>query len=161
MPGPREALLAALADGRDHVLQAVDGLGEDELDQVASASGWTPRRMLSHLVHDVEVFWLQAVLGGEQAGIDRLCDGWNAPPLPGDALRATYREDAARGDAVLARTDLDAPPAWWPPPAVFGGPRLVSGWEVVHRVLAETSVHAGHLDFAREGIDGHQHLVVG
>ena len=28
------------------------------------------------------------------------------------------------------------------------------------RLLLETATHAGHLDMAREGIDGHQHLVV-
>jgi hypothetical protein len=31
----------------------------------------------------------------------------------------------------------------------------------VFRVLVETATHAGHLDMARERIDGHQHLVVG
>jgi len=31
----------------------------------------------------------------------------------------------------------------------------------VFRLLIETATHAGHLDLAREGIDGRQHLVVG
>ena len=35
------------------------------------------------------------------------------------------------------------------------------GWEVLLRVLGETSLHAGHLDMAREAIDGRQDLVVG
>jgi hypothetical protein len=31
----------------------------------------------------------------------------------------------------------------------------------VLRLLMETATHAGHLDIARERIDGRQHLVVG
>ncbi|MCY1675646.1 DUF664 domain-containing protein [Pseudarthrobacter sp. SL88] len=36
---------------------------------------------------------------------------------------------------------------------------MATGREVLVRVLAETSVHAGHLDIVRELIDGHQHIV--
>ncbi|MDI3194436.1 DUF664 domain-containing protein [Pseudarthrobacter sp. AL07] len=37
---------------------------------------------------------------------------------------------------------------------------MANGREILFRVLAETSVHAGHLDIVRELIDGHQNLVV-
>jgi hypothetical protein len=34
------------------------------------------------------------------------------------------------------------------------------GLEVVFRVLNETATHAGHIDMARDHLDGHQHRVV-
>ncbi len=43
---------------------------------------------------------------------------------------------------------------------MFDAPPMSNGREVVFRVLAETSVHAGHLDIVRELIDGHQNLVL-
>lgn len=41
-----------------------------------------------------------------------------------------------------------------------GAAPMANGREILFRVLAETSVHAGHLDIVRELIDGHQNLVV-
>lgn len=157
---PRTLLLRQLAEHRAHVLRAIDGLSETDLDRVVACSGWTPRTMVSHLLHDDEIFWLRAVLGADESAIAQLRDGWTAPPLPGPELRAEYRRQAALGDEVLARTDLDAPPRWWPPAEVFDAPRFGTGWEVLLRMVDETAVHAGHLDMAREAIDGHQDLVV-
>ncbi|WP_409017419.1 DUF664 domain-containing protein [Arthrobacter sp. MP_2.3] len=42
----------------------------------------------------------------------------------------------------------------------FNAPRISDGREVIFRVLAETSVHVGHLDIVRELIDGQQNLIV-
>lgn len=157
----RACLLRDLDLHRAHVCRTVEGLRDDDLDRIVAPSGWTPRSMLNHLRFDAEVFWLQAVLGGDRGAIGRVRDGWTAPPTPGLDTLSAYRAETTASDAVLRGADLDAPPAWWPPPAVFGGPRLATGWEVVLRVVGETATHAGHLDMAREGIDGHQDLVVG
>lgn len=156
----RSLVLRDLAQHRAHVLRTIDGLGETELDRSVARSGWTPRSMIAHLLHDVENFWLRAVLGADEAAIAQLRDGWSAPPLPGSELREAYRLQTTLGDEVLARTDLDAPPLWWPPAEVFDAPRLGTGWEILLRVIDETAVHAGHLDMAREAIDGHQDLVL-
>lgn len=156
----RSLALRDLAHHRAHVLRTIDGLGEAELDRAAARSGWTPRSMVAHLLHDVERFWLRAVLGADPAAIDQLTDGWSVSPLPGPELRAAYRRETALCDEVLARTDLDAPPLWWPPAEVFSAPRLETGWEILLRVIDESAVHAGHLDMARESIDGHQDLVL-
>lgn len=160
-PTARTLLLRDLAEHRAHVLRTIDGLSETDLDRVVAPSGWTPRTMVSHLLHDDEIFWLRAVLGADESAIAQLRDGWSAPPLPGPELRAAYRRQAVLGDEILARTDLDAPPRWWPPLEVFDAPRIETGWEVLLRMIDETAVHAGHLDMAREVIDGHQELVVG
>ena len=155
-----EALVADLDRHREHVLAGIEGLGERDLDVVVAPSGWTLRGLLGHLLHDVELFWMSAVLGGDATAIAGLCDGWSAPGAPGDELRAEYREAGERGNRRLRAVDLAAAPAWWPPPEIFGGPRLASNLDVVLRVLDETATHAGHLDLARERLDGRQHLVV-
>lgn len=159
-PVARALALRTLAQHRAHVLRTIDGLGEEDLDRVIARSGWTPRSMVSHLLHDVEIFWLRAVLGADTDAIQQLQDGWTAPWISGPDLREAYRRETACGDEVLARTDLDAPPRWWPPAEVFDAPRLETGWEVLLRVIDESAVHAGHLDMARESIDGRQDLVV-
>ncbi|MGA9746463.1 MAG: DUF664 domain-containing protein [Nocardioides sp.] len=156
----RAALVAQLDLHRAHVLAGIEGLGEGELDRVVAPSGWTMRGLVTHLLHDVELFWMGAVLGADRSAIARVCDGWSAPSVPGDQLRAQYRAAAASGNRHLRGVDLDAKPRWWPTTDVFEGPRLGSGLAVVLRVLGETATHAGHIDMARERIDGHQHLVV-
>ena len=51
-----------------------------------------------------------------------------------------------------ANTYLDAAPARWPD--YFAGWRLHDVREIILHVITETAVHAGHLDAARELIDG-------
>lgn len=123
-------------------------------------SGWTMTQLLNHLAFDDEMFWISAVLGGDATAIAGLHNGWASKPMTGAEAINLYKREIARSDAVLAEVDLDAPPRWWPPATVFDAPPMPDGREVVFRVLAETSVHAGHLDIVRELIDGHQNLVV-
>ena len=61
---------------------------------------------------------------------------------------ASGRERAA----LLAGLDLDAAPPRWPD--YFADWRLADVREVILHVMTETAVHAGHLDTARELIDG-------
>ena len=154
-------LLAQLANERQHVLRAVDGLAEDAMHRVIVPSGWTITRLLNHLAYDDERFWISAVLSGDVRAIEALHDGWASDPMTGAEAIETYKREIARSDEVLRRIDFDALPRWRPPASVFEAPPLPNGREVVFRVLAETSVHAGHLDIMRELIDGHQNLVVG
>lgn len=62
----------------------------------------------------------------------------------------TETSDALTGAGELA---LDAEPQWWPV-GEWGGWRLHTFGEVLLHLLVETSCHAGHLDAARELIDG-------
>lgn len=110
---------------------------------------------------DDEIFWLGAVLLGDPEAIEQVRDGWVSPDPIGAALGEQYRVVTEAHRRQLADLDLDLPPRWWPAAETFGGERFETGWQVVHRALAETSAHAGHLDIARELIDGHQHLVLG
>ncbi len=63
-----------------------------------------------------------------------------------------YRQEIAASDAVLARLDLNTPPAKWPDYSEHR--RLRDLREIILHVITETAVHAGHLDAARELLDG-------
>ncbi len=161
--GESQALARWLKGQREHVLEAVEGLGVEDLRRQVLPSGWTCLGLVNHLSLDVERFWFQAVVAGEQPVIEEVLasseDAWNvgAEVPPEDVLRG-YRDNVERADAVMAGRPLDAAPAWWP--EFFGSWRLHSVREVVLHVMTETATHAGHLDAARELIDGKLHLVL-
>lgn len=86
-------------------------------------------------------------------GSGRRCSsGWPDPHEPADAVLDLYRQEIAASDAVLARLDLNTPPARWPD--YFEHWRLRDLREIILHVITETAVHAGHLDAARELLDG-------
>lgn len=154
-------LLAHLRTEREHVLAAVQGLSEDALTRAVAPSGWSMAQLLNHLTYDDEIFWGCAVVGGEEEARSLVQDGWAVPVTSGEEAVDRYRTWSLRADAVLATADLDAPPRWWPPADVFAFPPFADARQCVFRLLVETAGHAGHLDMARESIDGRQHLVVG
>ena len=154
-------LLNHLDAEREHVLAAVEGLSERDLTRTAAPSGWSIARLLNHLTYDDEIFWAGAIRGRDEECIGLIQDGWSVPVTSGAEAIAQYRHWRRRSDAVLAEVDLDAPPRWWPPAQVFPFPPFTDARGCVFRLLMETATHAGHLDIAREGIDGRQHLVVG
>jgi hypothetical protein len=156
-----ELLLSALRKQRDHVLAAVNGLTEEQLRRRVLPSGWSLIGLVNHLALDVERFWFEAVVAGDQTVWDSLSDdsAWEVP----DETRVTevldlYREQAGLSDAILATTALDQAPACWPD--FFGDFRLADLRAVTVHVLAETACHAGHVDVVRELIDGQQSLVL-
>lgn len=162
--GGLESLLSSLNGHRRHVLGILEGLDDQALHRQILPSGWSPLALLHHLAVDDEVFWFQAVVAGDEAAIAAIVqsdsDGWTVPDgLTGDDVRALYRQAAARSDAIVAATGLDAEPQWWPD--FFGEFRLDTVADVVVHVIGETATHAGHLDAARELIDGRQWMVLG
>ena len=72
--------------------------------------------------------------------------GKSLKPLPGT-------------DEYLAATPLDRPPAFWPEELGFQG--FADLQDVLLHVMTETACHAGHLDSARELIDGRLWKVAG
>ncbi len=151
-----QALLAFLAAQRDAVLSIVAGLDEEAWHRSVVPSGWTPAGLVEHL-GGAEWHWFQGVVTGKvpepQPGDE------DQPPydptaafvtdLPSAEIIGFYRDQCARSDAVLAVTPLSAPPRGrhgrYEPPDVR--------WIVLH-MIEETARHAGHLDIARELIDG-------
>lgn len=164
-PDPEKAmLLMYLRDQREHVLGIVDGLDDAALRRPVLPSGWSCLAMVRHLALDVERFWFQAVVAGDRAVIAGLdpdpASGWRVDPEePAAATLALYRREAARTDAIIAATPLDAAPAWWPA-ELFGDWRMESLRRVVLHTMTETAGHAGHLDVVRELIDGRTWLIL-
>jgi uncharacterized damage-inducible protein DinB len=161
----REALLSSLGAVRRHIFEAIEGLEEGTLRRGILPSGWTCLGLVNHLSLDVERFWFQAVLARDEAVIAELLGSSESAWKPGDDESAEhvldrYRSDIERSDAILSDCSLDAPPAWWPED-LFGSWRLSTAREVVLHVISETATHAGHLDSARELVDGKLHLVLG
>jgi hypothetical protein len=151
-----QALLAFLAAQRDAVLSILAGLDEPAWHRPVVPSGWTPAGLVDHL-GGAEWHWFQGVAAGkhpEPAPGDE-----NLPPydptaayvcdLPSAEIIRCYRDQCASSDAVLAVTPLSAPPRGrhgrYEPPDVR--------WIVLH-MIEETARHAGHLDIARELLDG-------
>ncbi len=158
-----ELLLHHLNAQRTHVLGILEGLDEAALRRPVLPSGWSCVGLLRHLALDDERFWFQAVVAGDRAVIDQVMqdpeDSWKVgPEVPVQHVLDLYREHADRTDAIVEATSLDAAPAWWPD--FFPDFHLDDLRAVILHVVTETAVHAGHLDAARELIDGTTWLVL-
>jgi len=159
-------LLGFLQRQRDAVLDIVEGLPEDAWQTPAVPSGWTVAGMLWHLA-GAEHHWFQDVVAG----------GAEAPPLdeevkdeeegeydpfaaftcdlPSADIIAHYREVCRRSDEVLAATPLSAAPRrldFHHEPEYTAQITSVR-WIVLH-LIEETATHSGHLELARELLDG-------
>lgn len=157
------ALLTALDGQRRHVLGILDGLESDALLRPVLPSGWSCLGLVQHLALDVERFWFRAVVAGERdvvQGLDDIDDAWHVEPGVSAAdVLDRYRRETALANAVIAVTPADTAPAWWPH-HLFGEPHLHSLRDVLLHVITETACHAGHLDAARELLDGRRWMVL-
>jgi uncharacterized damage-inducible protein DinB len=156
-------LLASLDHQRNHVLGILEGLSDEQLRQPVLPSGWTMLGMVNHLALDDEHYWFRCIVGGESLDFfaessDEPRGAWHVEPdEPAEQVLDRYRDEAARSNAIIEATPLDAPPRqrdqWW------------GTWEVpdlrfiVLHVITETACHAGHLDAARELLDRRQWIV--
>jgi len=162
MEAETAALLAALDSQREHIRSVVHDLADADLRRPVLPSGWTCLGLVNHLALDVELFWFRAVLASEQAAIDELdtiANAWQvAPGTPAQDIFDVYDNQIALANNVIRSTLADVKPAWWPD--MFGGWRVESHRQILLHVISETACHAGHLDAARELIDGGQWLVL-
>lgn len=156
----REALLLSLRAQRAHVLGILEGLDDADLRRPVLPTGWSCLGLVKHLALDVERFWFRAVVAGEQVELETGDGAWRvSPDVPAASVLDLYRDESQRADAVVAATPLDALPAWWPDDLADIMPRRSLRRTVLH-VITETAAHAGHLDAARELIDGRTWLVL-
>ena len=142
----RAALLHFLAAQRRSALAVVHGMSEADAQRSIVPSGWTPISLTVHLA-GVERHWFAFVLGGDAAHTPV------RPGTPGTLAEATadYHAEIERSDRLLAGFSLDEPPTETPE-ELPGEIRTVR--DVVLHVIEETARHAGHLDVARELLDG-------
>ena len=152
-------LVRSLDSQRSHVLATVEGLEESDLTKPFSPSGWTPAGMIQHLALHDERFWFREVFAGlSVARDDDPVNAWDVAPGGGRAVLERYREECALANEIIAaHSPQDEPAAW---PDRWGSWRLSNLYELTLHVVTETSCHAGHLDIAREFIDGTQYMVV-
>ncbi|MGA8208119.1 MAG: DinB family protein [Candidatus Dormiibacterota bacterium] len=161
---PDEMLRDFLRGQRESVLAIVAGLDEGAWHRTVVPTGWTPAGMLEHL-GGAEWHWFQGVVAGRR------------PELPGDLAEdqppydpqtvvfttdassaevvAFYRDQCAESEAVLATIPLSAAPRGKHGLRGFEPPNV--RWVVLH-MIEETARHAGHLDIARELLDGRTRL---
>jgi len=156
-PDERASLAAFLAAQRAVVLEIVDGLGEDSLHRPVVPSGWTPLGMVAHLGYAERHWFGRVVAGTPEPLADPLReeadgDGPFVTTHPADVVLGFYRDQTKRADEILAGADLDAPPRG----TVQAGmtDTITTVRDIVLHMIEETARHAGHLDIARELIDG-------
>ncbi len=159
----KRALVHFLEYQRASVLSIVEGLDEEAWHRPVVPSGWTPAGLVQHL-GDAERHWFQRVVTGSETDLPwdegRPAYDPQAPftsDRPAADVMAYYREQCERSDAVLAVTPLSAPPR-----GSHNDPDMedeVSSvrWVVLH-MIEETACHSGHLDIARELLDGRTNL---
>jgi hypothetical protein len=148
----RRALVAWLQAQRDSVVAIVADLDPELAATTVVPSGWTPAELVSHL-GGAEWFWAQGVLAGRafapepdvEAEVEEL-----DMSLAGAVAR--YRCEALATDEILGALPLDARPADLDRPGLPCELRDVR--EVFLHLIEETARHAGHLDIARELLDG-------
>jgi len=148
----KRALAAFLQAQRSSVLAIVDGLDEAALTTSVAPSGWTPLGMIEHLGY-AERHWFEEIVTGSAEPL-----AWPDPATPLRTTRpaatvfAFYRRQCELSDAVIAATPLDTPPVGRHPDPL--GAETADLRRVILHMIEETARHAGHLDLARELIDG-------
>lgn len=153
-----EALRSALDRQREHVLGILEGLSEEDLRRAVLPSGWNCLALLRHLTLDVERFWFPGVIAGEPDVAGQLAAGaeahWYVPEgMSAEEVFADYRAAIVRADGVLAAAAPEQKPVAWPV-EIWPTWRLPDVRHILIHVLTEVACHSGHLDAARELIDG-------
>lgn len=160
----RTELLAVLQAQRRHVLGILDGLSDEDLRRPVLPSGWSCLGLVRHLTLDVERWWLRRIVAGEELtqvefeGAPE--DAWQVTAeMSAESVLDLYRAETARSDEIVRATAPDTAPRWWPE-ELWPDFRITAAREAVLHVITETSTHAGHLDAARELIDGRTWMVL-
>jgi uncharacterized damage-inducible protein DinB len=155
-----ELLLHFLDNQRDHVLGILEGLSDEQLRRPVLPSGWSCLGMVKHLALADEHYWFRSIVAGEP--LDFVPPGPNAEwqVEPGEDVFGLYREEIERANAIIAATPLDQAPRQPDPRWGEWGRQFRDLRVVMLHVIEETACHAGHLDAARELLDGHQWVVL-
>ncbi|MFI6873130.1 DinB family protein [Streptomyces sp. NPDC050400] len=169
--GEAAALHHFLRAQRSGALAILEGLTEDQLRTPVLPSGWTPIGLVEHLGH-AERHWFQEVARGTAPPLPWPAEDSNPanPANPGNPadpenpanplssehptaeVIAFYRSQCELSDAVLASTPLDARPLGHHDGDLDDDVTDLR-WIVLH-MIEETARHLGHLDAARELLDG-------
>ncbi len=150
--GERDVLLHFLEMQRGVVFAILAGLDDTALSTKVLPSGWTPLGLVEHLGH-AERHWFQEVLVGSADPLP-WSDDDHTPlntPRSRDEVFAFYRAQCARSNDIFAAHSLTSPVR--SPDPEFG-PDFTDLRRITLHMIEETARHAGHLDAARELLDG-------
>jgi hypothetical protein len=151
----RRELLDCLEHQRSFVRSIVGGLAEEAWHKSVVPSGWTVAGVVEHL-GNAERHWFQEVVAGAYVGLP--WDGGRPPYTPGmvftcerpsAAVFGYYREACNRSDEIVAGVSLSDVPR-----GRHAGQAAASVRAVVLHMIEETAAHSGHLEIARELLDG-------
>ena len=149
--GEKESLWASLDRHRDVVLWKLADLDDEQLRRVVVPSGTSLLGLVKHLAA-VEYGWFCETFGRQTEAMpfdddDPEADLRVEPSDTTADLVAFYRRARAAADEVISVLDMDTlGRAWW-------GDQVSMRWVLIH-MIEETARHAGHMDIARELIDG-------
>lgn len=152
-------LISFLDAQRARAFEIVAGLDARQLATPVLPSGWTPLGMIEHLGH-AERHWFQEVALGTADPLPWPDDadedtGFTTPRSP-EAVLGFYRDQIARANVVLASLPLSTPPVG---DHGQGDTKQITDLRfIVLHLIEETARHLGHLDAARELIDGRTEL---
>lgn len=133
------------------VLKDLDGAG---LRTSVLPSGWTPLGMVEHLGY-AERHWFQEVFTGSAAPLPWPDDD-HAPlttPRPPSQVFGFYRDQCRISDTIVDSAALTAAPVGRHPEEPLASQTHDLRRIMLH-MIEETARHLGHLDAARELIDG-------
>jgi hypothetical protein len=151
----RRELLEYLEYQRSSVRSIVGGMDEEAWHTPVVASGWTVAGMVEHL-GSMERHWFLEVVAGSEVDLE-----WDEgrPPYdpqmaftcdrPSAAVLGYYREQCDRSDEILAGVSLSDTPR-----GRHGDAEIPNVRVVILHVIEETAAHSGHLEIARELLDG-------
>jgi hypothetical protein len=155
----RRELLECLEYQRASARSIVGGLEEDAWHTPVVTSGWTVAGMVQHL-GNVERHWFLEVVAGSD--IDLPWDEGQPPydphmaftcDRPSSDVLGYYREQCDRSDGILASVSLSDVPR-----GSHAGEEIPNVHVVLLHVIEETAAHTGHLEIAREILDGKTRL---
>lgn len=143
------------------MLAQLEGLSDADLRRPVLPSGWHCLGLVRHLTLSDERYWFEVVMAGGSLDWWPTAENgdWRVrQDESADDVLEAYRTAIEASDVVIAGMSLDDQPrrreSQWP-----------DGWfpdlrSVMQHVIVETATHAGHLDAARELLDGQQYLVL-
>jgi len=154
----KDDLLASLQDQRTAVIAKLDGVPDEQARLAVVPSGWSLLDMANHL-RTGEEFWIRAIARGAEVDFDPddPIGRW-AWATPSDLTLALaidrYRDEGERTDSWVAElASLDVPPARRPL-WTFTHHWAKTVRTILLHLIEETARHAGHVDIARELLDG-------
>jgi uncharacterized damage-inducible protein DinB len=153
-------LLSSLNNQREHVLGSLEGLPDEGLRRAVLPTGWSCLGLVQHLALDVERFWFRGIVGGDASLLGGYPDAWQVTEdVPAGEVLARYRSEIDQANAIISATSAQTAPAILPS-EIWPSMQIRTVRQVMLHVITETACHAGHLDAARELIDGQTWLVL-